>query len=254
MAKTSKTKIYQYGYDINKIARQIYKPKQLKKNWGYFCKVIENKNYGLSSLFIGKGKKTLLSLKKYSGKEVIIYLEKGSVRTGRFNLKPTESLHLPASIFSKPFELFAEDNSFVYVFSGPAIGKIKSFKKSKLFNFHNQSWADLVWTIVNRQYCGKKIFFKKGNNSSLHFHCQKSETYFIHSGKLLLRIRAGKGEDRFFVLNKGQAVDIPPGLIHQAGGLKDTVIMEVSTQDSDGDSFLVESEFTKMPKLEFKKN
>jgi mannose-6-phosphate isomerase-like protein (cupin superfamily) len=188
-----------------------------------------------------------------------VYLEEGRLN----NLKPQNSLLIPVGALKKPLKLESAKDSYLYIFLGPSEGKIsakggsasggKTLKKSKLFNFHNQYWADLVWTIVNRQYCGKKIFFKKGNNSSFHFHCEKSETYFVHSGKLLLRIKAGKGEDRFFVLNKGQAVDIPPGLIHQAGGLEDTVIMEVSTKDSDGDAFLVESEFTKMPKLKLKK-
>ncbi len=237
-----KNKIYQYGYDINEIAKQIYKPKNFKTKWGYFCKVVESDNYGLSHAFIRRGKSFLL--KPSAKKELSVYLEEGRLN----NLKPQNSLLIPVGALKKALKLESIKNSYLYIFSGPSGGKIKTLKKSKLFNFHNQYWADLVWTIVNRQYCGKKIFFKKGNNSSFHFHCEKSETYFVHSGKLLLRIRAGKGEDRFFVLNKGQAVDIPPGLIHQAGGLEDTVIMEVSTKDSDGDAFLVESEFTKMPK------
>ena len=91
--------------------------------------------------------------------------------------------------------------------------------------------------------------FKKGNKSSLHFHCKKTETYFIHSGKLLLRLRAGQGNDKFFVLKPGQAVDITPGLMHQAGGVEDTAIIEISTRDYDTDSFIVESEFMEMPKL-----
>ena len=103
------------------------------------------------------------------------------------------------------------------------------------------------WSALKSKW--NQIYFKKGNNSSFHFHCQKKETYFVHSGKLLLRFRAGKGEDRFFILKPGQAVDISPGLMHQAGGLEDTIVMEVSTRDNDTDAFLVESEFTKMPKL-----
>lgn len=243
-----KAKIYQYGYDIGQVSKQIYTPKRLKTKWGYFCEVVNGKCYGLSQFFAKKGKIVSLSPKKYSRKEVLIYLEKGCLFVKSFDLKPYETLLLSPRFLSKGLEILVKDDSFVYIFSGPpSRGRI--LKKSKLFNFRNQYWADVLWTMVNRAYAGKKIFFKKGNNSSFHFHCRKTETYFVHSGKLLLRFRAGKGEDRYFILNPGQAVDIPPGLIHQAGGLKDTVVIEASTCDDDADDFMVESEFTKMPKL-----
>ncbi len=74
----------------------------------------------------------------------------------------------------------------------------------------------------------------------MEYHCRKIESYFIHSGKLLLRLRAGRGEDRFFELEKGVSSFTPPGLMHQRGGLADTVIIEISTKDEDSDSFLVE--------------
>lgn len=247
-----KTKKYQYGYDINQIKKQIYRPKAQKTSWGSFGKVVENKNYGLDIAFVAKDKKAPLSLKKYLGKEAVLYVEQGDVVIDKFNLKSTETLFLPPKIFKKPLLISAKKDSFIYIFSGPIAGKISNFKKGGLYNFHNQPWADLVWTMANRDFAAKKIFFKKGNNSSFHFHCQKSETYFVHSGKLFLRLRAGKGEDRFFVVSPGQAVDIPPGLMHQAGGRTDTTIMEVSTKDSDSDAFLIESEFTKMPKLKLK--
>jgi len=144
-----KNKIYQYGYDINKVAKQIYKPKELKTKWGYFCKVIENDKYGLSCAFIHKGKSFLLKPSKK--KELSIYLEEGELN----NLKPQNSLLIPPGILKKPLKLEGIKNSYLYIFSGPSGKKIKNLKKSKLFNFHNQYWADLVWTIVNREFCGK---------------------------------------------------------------------------------------------------
>lgn len=236
---------YQYGYDINTIHKQIYRPKPLKTKYGYLYKVIENSCYGLSYVFMRKGGVFLFNPPKM--KDTAVYLEEGKLKT----LKPKESFLISKGASKKSLKLEAEKDSFLYIFFGPG-GKAKFFKKSGLFNFHNQPWADLVWTMFNGEYAAKRIFFKKGNNSSFHFHCQKSETYFVHSGKLLLRLRAGKGEDRFFALKPGQAVDIPPGLMHQAGGLGDTTIMEVSTPDSDKDAFLIESEFTKMLKLKLK--
>ena len=233
---------YQYGYDINEVAKRIYKPERLKKNYGYFSKVVENERYGLAIVFIKKGR--VFFFNPQAKKDSAVYLEEGKLKT----LMSQKSFLISGGFSKKSLKLEAEKDSSLYIFRGPS-GTPKFFKKSGLLNFHNQPWADLVWTMFNGEYAAKRIFFKKGNNSSFHFHCQKSETYFVHSGKLLLRLRAGKGEDRFFVLGPVQAVDISPGLMHQAGGLEDTTIMEVSTKDSDRDAFLIESEFKKMPKI-----
>jgi D-lyxose ketol-isomerase len=38
----------------------------------------------------------------------------------------------------------------------------------------------------------------------------------------------------------GESYDVRPGVMHMRIGLEDTVIIEVSTRDSDSDSYLVE--------------
>ncbi|MDD5109526.1 MAG: transaldolase family protein [Candidatus Omnitrophica bacterium] len=247
-----KPKIYQYGYDINEVEKQIYTPQREETAGGYFCRAVDSERYGLYQAFIKKGSVFPLGPENFPDREVLIYVEGGEVDIKSNNLKPQETLLFRADQLKEPLNIEAKEDSFVYFFSGlPSSDDLRDgiLKKSAVFNFRDQYWADVLWTMVNREFCGKKIFFKKGNNSSFHFHCYKQEAYFVHSGKLLLRIRAGKGEDRFFVLHPGQAVNISPGLMHQAGGLEDTVVMEVSTRDNDGDAFLIESEFTKMPKI-----
>ena len=116
-------------------------------------------------------------------------------------------------------------------------------------DFRDKYWGH-IQTMLNRTYTGKRLFFKQGKHSSLHFHCNKTETYFIHSGELLVRLRAGRGEDRSFTLHAGDTLFIPPGLMHQDGAIQDTVIIEVSTHDEDSDSFIVEDGSTvRMPGL-----
>ncbi len=136
-----------------------------------------------------------------------------------------------------------------YVFRGPAETEIKTGTSAATYDFRSKYWGSIE-TIVNAGYTGKRLFFRKGEHSSLHFHCAKLETYFIHSGCLLVRLRAGRGEDRWFPLRPGTILNIPPGLMHQSGAIEDTVIMEVSTHDEDSDSFLVEDgERFPMPRL-----
>ncbi|MBI2042694.1 MAG: hypothetical protein HYT21_03055 [Candidatus Nealsonbacteria bacterium] len=248
----NKPKIYQYGYDINEVEQQVYTPQLAAAPWGYLCKVVENDQYGLSQVYIKKGSVFLLNPQDFHGREVTVYIESGQVSLKSEELMPQETLLFSADQINGNIDITANEDAFLYLFSGPPSSddlREGIFKKSTVFNFRDQYWADILWTMVNRAYAGKKIFFKKGNNSSFHFHCQKKETYFVHSGKLLLRFRAGKGEDKYLAVDPGQAADIPPGLIHQAGGLEDTVVIEISTRDYDNDAFLVESEFTKMPQL-----
>lgn len=253
----SKPKIYQYGYDINEVAKQIRTPQRQEMPWGYWCKGADNEFYELDQAYIKKDAIFSLNPQDFSGKEVMIYVESGQVKINDIDLQPQETLLFRADQFSEFLNIQAQESSILYLFSGlPSSDDLRDgiLKKSSVFNFRNQYWADVLWTMVNREFCGKKIFFQKGNNSSFHFHCKKQEAYFVHSGKLLLRVRAGKGEDRFFVLQPGQAVDISPGLVHQAGGIEDTVVIEISTRDNDGDAFLIESEFTKMPKINEKED
>jgi len=255
-------KIYKYGYDVKKLGQQIFRPRQTKGEWGFFRDVARNDIYGLQQVFIKKGSTYSLMVSDYLEQEFLIYLEDGLAKievTGKKDKKRIISLGFQETIlfsgisFYKFIKIVAAKDSFIYIFSGSCLGissKNKDFRKSKTFDRRYKNWAEnCIETIINRDHTGKRIFFKKGNSSSLHFHCKKTETYFIHSGKLLLRFRAGQGEDKFFVILPGQSVRITPGLMHQAGGIKDTVIIEVSTRDEDTDSFLVESEFMKMPKL-----
>ena len=136
-----------------------------------------------------------------------------------------------------------------YIFRGPAGAEIQMGTCGETSDLRSKYWGSIE-TIVNAGYTGKRLFFRKGKHSSLHFHCAKMETYFIHSGCLLVRLRAGRGEDRWFPLRPGAILNIPPGLMHQSGAIEDTVIMEVSTHDEDSDSFLVEDgERFPMPRL-----
>jgi oxalate decarboxylase/phosphoglucose isomerase-like protein (cupin superfamily) len=145
---------------------------------------------------------------------------------------------LPASSHTA---LVAGEMSTLYAFYGPASNRsaTASFAIGAPTDFRDKYWGN-IQTMVNAEYTGKRLFFRKGQHSSLHFHCNKTETYFIHSGELFLRLRAGRGEDRFFTLHAGQTLFIPPGLMHQDGGAADTVIIEISTHDEDSDSFIVE--------------
>lgn len=97
-----------------------------------------------------------------------------------------------------------------------------------------------IETILSEEVAAKRIFVHKGGQSSLEYHVEKAESYYIHSGLLKVGLRIGRAENRSIVMMAGQSYDVRPGVMHMRIGLEDTVILEVSTRDSDSDSYLVE--------------
>lgn len=97
-----------------------------------------------------------------------------------------------------------------------------------------------IETILSEDIAAKRIFVRRGGQSSLEYHVEKTESYYIHSGRLRLGLRIGRAENRSIVMTAGQSYDVRPGVMHMRMGLEDTVIIEVSTRDSDSDSYLVE--------------
>ena len=101
-------------------------------------------------------------------------------------------------------------------------------------------WGNMKTLFENDQYSVKRIFMKKDTQSSMEFHIKKEESYYIESGKLRIGTRIRRAENASFVLNRGEIFHIPVGFMHMRMALEDTVIIEFSTLDDDGDSYLVE--------------
>lgn len=114
------------------------------------------------------------------------------------------------------------------------IPKIKHPKKLKKY------WGGVLSFVNNDNYVGKIINMEAGKQSSLEYHCNKIETYFLLFGKLKVGLRVGRAKNKSIILNPGDAITIPIGLMHMRIALKDSVIVEVSTKDDDKDSHLVE--------------
>jgi mannose-6-phosphate isomerase-like protein (cupin superfamily) len=181
-----------------------------------------------------------------SSESATIFVEDGEMQAGSFSLAPHYLLNIDRC---SGLKLAGTRSATAYIFRGAASDSIATGKPTHTSDFRPKYWGSIE-TIVNAEYTGKRLFFQKGKHSSLHFHCAKTETYFIHSGRLLIRLRAGRGEDRWFELPAGSTLDIPPGLMHQSGAIEDTVIIEISTHDEDSDSFLVEDgQRIPMPRL-----
>jgi mannose-6-phosphate isomerase-like protein (cupin superfamily) len=101
-----------------------------------------------------------------------------------------------------------------------------------------KGWGREVWLANNELYCGKILEINKGKRLSLHFHKLKTESFFLRTGRLRVRIKESpEAEVEEFILSPGECMDIHPGLIHQMEALEDAELYEFSTQHFNSDSY-----------------
>lgn len=116
-----------------------------------------------------------------------------------------------------------------------------------------KQWGFEKIVINNSLYCGKLLYILKGQQTSLHYHKTKDETFFVHSGKVKVyyydnvsaftKLLATNGISanmsqsliNVVVLKPGDNFRIVPGIIHQVYATEDSQIYEFSTQHIESD-------------------
>jgi N-acetylneuraminate synthase len=93
-------------------------------------------------------------------------------------------------------------------------------------------FGSTVITVVNRQYCKRVIVLLPGQTHPEQWHKQKDETYHILHGEIVLRL---DGQEEIRKAN--DVIVIPHGVKHAFTTRTGTVIEEVSSFYSQGDSF-----------------
>jgi quercetin dioxygenase-like cupin family protein len=104
-----------------------------------------------------------------------------------------------------------------------------------------KGWGHEKVICNSEEYCGKLLYFIKGRKCSWHYHKLKDETFYIQSGKILLKY---SDEDELayaleIVLGPGDKFHVYRGLRHQMIALEDTELFEFSTQHFDDDSMRI---------------
>lgn len=107
--------------------------------------------------------------------------------------------------------------------------------------FVPKGWGFEKWIANSDKYCGKLLYFAKDKKCSWHYHKKKDETFFIQSGKILLKWSFCDEieEAEEIVLHKGDSWHVPVGQRHQMFALEDTELFEFSTEHFDEDSYRV---------------
>jgi mannose-6-phosphate isomerase-like protein (cupin superfamily) len=101
-----------------------------------------------------------------------------------------------------------------------------------------KGWGREVWISNGELYCGKILEIDRGRKCSLHYHKLKTESFYLRTGRLWIRIKESPQADdsEEFELKAGECMDIRPGLVHQMEALEDSELYEFSTQHFDSDS------------------
>ena len=110
----------------------------------------------------------------------------------------------------------------------------------RLKGFVSKGWgSELIWA-TNDKYCGKLLRFNTGSKFSMHFHSHKEESWYVLSGKFIVRfIECSNASIHEQILNEGDTWHNDPLLPHQLICVEEGVIIEVSTPDSVEDNFRV---------------
>ena len=51
----------------------------------------------------------------------------------------------------------------------------------------DKDWGYELWITNTSKYCGKLLFFREDKKCSFHYHKLKDETFYLQSGKLIVR-------------------------------------------------------------------
>ena len=95
-----------------------------------------------------------------------------------------------------------------------------------------------MWIANNPLYCGKVLEIRQGKRCSLHYHKLKTESFYLHKGRLRIRVMATEDSAiEEFDIAAGDCMDVAPGLVHQMEALEDAELFEFSTQHFDSDSY-----------------
>jgi len=128
-------------------------------------------------------------------------------------------------------------------------------------HFESKGWGWERWIVNKDLYCGKLLYVAKGRKCSIHYHKNKDETFYLHSGRVeifysdeLEKILENTTDGRYkttyidfpleqilkkVILEPGDNFYVPPGRIHQFVGLLDSEMFEFSTTHEESDSYRI---------------
>lgn len=111
---------------------------------------------------------------------------------------------------------------------------------TRLEGYVEKGWGHELIFATNEKYCGKLLKFNKDSKFSMHFHAEKDETWYVLSGKFVVKYIDTKTATQLEqLLEPGASWRNLPLFPHQVICLEEGIIIEVSTPDSVEDNYRV---------------
>ena len=103
-----------------------------------------------------------------------------------------------------------------------------------------KGWGSELIFASTDKYCGKLLKFNLGSKFSMHFHAEKDETWYVLSGKFIIKwIETSNATLEERELVEGDIWHNQPLLLHQIICIEEGVLIEVSTPDSVEDNYRI---------------
>ena len=106
-----------------------------------------------------------------------------------------------------------------------------------------KQWGQELWLANNEKhdYCGKILTVNAGFGTSLHFHSNKHETFYVREGRLqVILIDTEQGKERHHMVLEDCTFEIERGQPHQLIAYDgDVEFIETSTFHKNEDSYRV---------------
>ena len=107
----------------------------------------------------------------------------------------------------------------------------------------HKDWGSELWLANNKEhdYCGKILTINPGFSTSLHFHSNKHETFYILEGELeVVTVDTDTTQESSYFLMEGDSFEINPLIPHRLCATGEPVkFIEISTFHEDSDSYRV---------------
>lgn len=126
--------------------------------------------------------------------------------------------------------------------------KILDFDKSAFVNTPyilkvDKPWGyELIFTPPNLPYTGKILHIQAGKRLSLQIHANKTESYWLASGRCNLIVENTQGEMETIELKNGQGYMVVPGQKHRHSAITECEVFEVSLPES-GTTYRLEDDY-----------
>jgi len=119
------------------------------------------------------------------------------------------------------------------------VGKMVPFNPKKV----EKDWGHEIWLANNNKedYCGKILFIKQGYHSSMHYHVDKHETFYVLEGVLRVDMLhdIAKPDHHPFTMTckQGESMEMERGQAHMLRADEgDVTLIEISKFHRDEDS------------------